>query len=131
MLFFATLMCMVACGTGDQEATHESAGEAGGETAASGFQAMKAEYVAATKTMVDEWNTKIEELVAKKSALPEMAQQKLEEPMTALLDQRDNLNSQFEKVQGAGEETFATEKTALETTIGELRGAYDGVAALF
>jgi len=134
VLFFAALMLLVACSQGEQGTVDEAAQgavETAGDAAVSAFQAAKDEYVAIAKTAVDEWNTKIEAVVAQKAELPKMAQQKLEEPMKSLLDQRDKLNSQFEKVQGAGEDTFDTEKAALETAMTELSGAFDGVAALF
>ena len=51
--------------------------------------------------------------------------------MVDLLTKRDAVGEQFTKVEAATEETFDAEKTALETALGDLDGAFNTVQGLF
>ncbi|MFH1687690.1 MAG: hypothetical protein ABIE70_09240 [bacterium] len=132
------VMVVLGCGKADENAADHSAEttatqgmEKAGETVIAAFDQMKADYVEKAEQMVTEWETKIGDLVAKKGALPKMAQKPLEEPMTMLEDQKGALIAQFDKLKGADEETFDTEKAAFEQVTSSVSDAYAKVAGLF
>jgi len=138
-LSVAMLALLIGCGAKEEQtadvpdATEKvaEATEEAVETVAEGFEAVKTEYVAAVKTTVDEWNTKIADCEAKLTALPELAQKPLTEPVQTLKDKGTALAAQVVGLEGATEETFEAEKTKVEESVGEVKAAYDKVMGLF
>ena len=134
-LSVAILALMIGCGakedtTADATAKVAETTEEAVETVAEGFEAIKTEYVAAITTTVDEWNTKIADCEAKLTAMPEVAQKPLAEPVKALKDKGAALAASVAGLEGATEETFEAEKTKVEASVGEVKTAYDKVMDL-
>jgi predicted nucleic acid-binding Zn-ribbon protein len=139
-LSVALLALLIGCGakedtaTTDATETTETAAETTeevAETVAEGFEAVKTEYVAAVKTTVDEWNTKIADIEAKMTALPELAQKPLTEPVQNLKDKGVALAAQIVGLETATEETFEDEKIAIDESVAGVQSAYDAVMTLF
>jgi hypothetical protein len=147
VMLFAAFMLAISCAktektaetetteevTGEvtEEETTEEAGEEGAEAVPATFDELKAAFLADATSKIAEWNQKVTDLETRKNNLPDLAQAPLEEPMTQLLEKRDTVGAQFTKVENATEETFETEKTALETSLSDLSVAYDNVLSLF
>jgi hypothetical protein len=129
-LISAALLLTLGCGQAEQDAAMEAAQGSMGEAATAAFAEMKTKACDLAKGMVEEWTTKITDLETQKSALPEAAQQALEEPMGVLMEKKDALVAQFGKLEAADENTFADEQKALQESMGEVSEAYNNVMSL-
>lgn len=137
-LVFALLV--IGCGEeGDTTETQSSeATEAAGaivdeaiEEAADAFAALKEEYLAGAANIVFDWDGKISSLEEKKNGLPELAQKPLEEPLKAVMDSKAALDSKYDDLKGAGEDTFNEKKDAFEGSVGELKTGYESLMGMF
>ncbi len=142
VLSMALVAMMIGCGAQEDTATVDDvadkttemagdAAEGAADVVAEGFDAVKAEFCGGMKTTVDEWNVKIADCETKLAAMPEIAQKPLAEPVKTLKAKGAALAASVTGLEGATEETFDAEKTKVEASLGEVKGAYDKVMGLF
>ena len=142
LIALSSMLIISSCGkddsTPDTEGTVETTEQAVEgtaeemtEAAAEGFDAIKDQFVETAQATVDTWTTQVGDLIARKEALPDLAQKPLEEPMKNLTDAKDDLVNKFSDLTGSTEENFEENKTNFTKSVDVVKDTYNSVLSLF
>lgn len=119
-------------GTADAvEETVDNTVEEATEAATDTFGAMKDEFVTTATETVNTLSGQVGDLIAKKAALPDIAQQPLNKPMKKLTEAKDDMVESLSDLTNSSEGNFEEKKTGFTKSVTTVKDTYNSVLRLF